>query len=178
VVELRLDGVTKRFGETTAVNTSGVIVYNPDRHVWTTAVSAERLAFAGTARVDVGGAGWRETVRVSRDGWRPVGGDPAYRVRLAHGGAERTVFASEPVRAEPRVAGRNVTVRPREGGFDVAVTRGDRTEVTPMPVPNGSVRLLGVRLIREDDRLFVERDGTRVRVATAEAYRERRRAVP
>jgi len=166
------------FGETTAVNTSGVIVYNPDRHVWTTAVSAERLAFGGTARVDVGGAGWRETVRVRRDGWRPVGGDAAYRVRLAHGDAERTVFVSEPVRAEPRVAGRNVTVRPRAGGFDVVVTRGNRTEVTPMPAPNGSVRLLGVRLVREDDRLFVERDDSRVRVATAEAYRERQRALP
>jgi len=161
------------FGETTAVNTSGVVVRNPDRHLWTTAVSEGRLAFQGDARVELGGPGWRETVRVSRTGWRAVGGNATYRIALEHDGERMPVFLADPAHAEATVDGRNVTVAAVSDGFEVRVHRGNETASATLPAENGSVELLGLRLVHEADALYAERDGTRVRVAEPETYRGR-----
>lgn len=108
-------------GEPTQLNTSGVIVRNTDRHIWSTAVSTGRLASTGAATVRIGGVGWADSVRVDRTGWRTVGGESTYRVSLRHGNTSRTVFASGPAAAEPVVAGHRVSVTATTDGFELGV---------------------------------------------------------
>lgn len=158
------------FGQSTAVNTSGVIVRNPDRHIWTTALTKGRLAQDGAGQVRVGGTGWREDVNVRRAGWRAVGGDPTYRIDLTHGNETRTAFVSEPSEAEATIDGRNVTLAAVEGGFDLRVTRGNETTSAPLPATNESVVVGGITFEREERRLYAERGETRVRIANAERY--------
>ena len=74
------------FGRSTTVRTSGVIVKNADRHIWTTAVSRGNLAHWEYRAIDVGGTGWRETVWAQRTGWVAVDGGATYRVDLIHDG--------------------------------------------------------------------------------------------
>ncbi|WP_096391273.1 rhomboid family intramembrane serine protease [Halopenitus persicus] len=164
------------FEGATNVTTSGVIVKNEERDVWITAVSRGNLAYWGSREVAVGGAGWRETVTAHRTGWRAVGAGVSYRVDLEHDGERRTVHVSDPATAEPTIAGRNVTVAAREGVFEITVTHGNDTETAPLPADNESVNLSGLRIVREDRRIYAETDGTRVRVLEAERYEGRERA--
>ncbi|MFC6755013.1 rhomboid family protein, partial [Halorubrum tibetense] len=161
------------FGRTTSVRTSGVIVSNPDREIWTTAVSRGNLAFWGYRAVDVGGTGWRETVWVQRTGWVASGGGPTYRVDGAYDGDRSTLFVGDPADAEPRLDGRNVTVAAVEGGFELRVTHDGATETAPFPSAEGAVTLQGIDFVREDRRLYAERGDSRVRVATQERYEGR-----
>ena len=108
-------------GEPTQLNTSGVIVRNTDRHIWSTAVSTGRLASAGSANVRIGGVGWADTVRVDRTGWQTVGGTSTYRISLNHGNTSRTAFASGPAAAEPVVAGHRVSINATTAGFELGV---------------------------------------------------------
>ena len=159
------------FGETTAVNTSGVIVRSEERGIWTTAVSRGRLAFAGRTAVRVGGVGWRDAVVVERSGWTVTGGDTAYRVNATHDGETRVLYRSPPATASPVIAGRNVSVVADDGAFVVGVTRANETVRAPMPAVNESVTLDGVELRRTDRGLVAWFEETRVRVATPETYR-------
>ncbi|MFC6786120.1 rhomboid family intramembrane serine protease [Halobaculum halobium] len=172
------------FGETTSVTTSGVVVRNPDRGVWTTAVSKGRLAFSGRQRVVVGGVGWREVVTVTRRGWTTVGGDgPAYRVTLAHGNETTLAFRSNASTAEPQIGGRNVSVAPTDAGFELLVEDGNRSVRAPIPGENETVAAGGLTFVRDGRAVFAlagEVTGnvsagnatapTRVRVATRERY--------
>jgi hypothetical protein len=160
------------FGETTAVNTSGVIVQSRERGIWTTAVSKGRLAFAGRTVVRVGGVGWRDAVAVERTGWTVTGGGVAYRVNVTHDGETRTVYRSPPANASPVVGGRNVSIEPRATEFVVAVTRGNETARAPIPAANESVTLDGVELRRTEKgtALVARFEGTRVQVAKPETY--------
>lgn len=161
------------FGRSTSVNTSGVIVKNADREIWTTAVSRGNLAFWGYRAVDVGGAGWRETVWVQRVGWVAANGGPTYRIDAVRNETRSTLFASEPARAEPRIDGRNVTVAAVEGGFELRVAHEGETERAALPAANETVTLRGVAFVREEDVVFAERGETRVRIATRERYEGR-----
>ncbi|WP_200531762.1 rhomboid family intramembrane serine protease [Halorubrum sp. LN27] len=162
------------FGRSTSVNTSGVIVANADREIWTTAVSKGNLAFWGYRAVDVGGTGWRETVWVQRTGWVAANGGATYRVDAVRNETRSTLFTSEPARAEPRIDGRNVTVAAVEGGFELRVDGEGETESAALPAANESVTLRGVTFVREDDAVFAERGETRVRIAAREEYEGRR----
>ncbi|GAA0209443.1 rhomboid family intramembrane serine protease [Halobaculum roseum] len=175
------------FGETTGVTTSGVVVRNPDRGVWTTAVSKGRLAFSGRQRVVLGGVGWREVVTVTRRGWTTVGGDaPAYRVTLAHDNETTLAFLSNASTAEPRIEGRNVSVVPTDSGFELLVEGGNRSVAAPVPDENETVTANGLSFVRDGRAVFAlagEVTGnasagnttapTRVRVATREEYNGR-----
>ncbi len=174
-VENQLVGVVdvEAFGRSTSVNTSGVIVKNADREIWTTAVSRGNLAFWGYRAVDVGGAGGRETVWVQRVGWVAANGGPTYRIDALRNETRSTLFTSEPARAEPRIDGRNVTVAAVEGGFELRVAHGNETERAALPVENETVTLRGVAFVREGDAVFAERGETRVRIATRERYEGR-----
>ncbi|RLM51834.1 rhomboid family intramembrane serine protease [Halorubrum sp. Atlit-28R] len=175
-VENRLVGVVdvEAFGRSTSVNTSGVIVTNPDREIWTTAVSKGNLAFWGYRAVDVGGTGWRETVWVQRVGWVAANGGPTYRVDAVRNETRRTLFTSEPARAEPRIDGRTVVVAAARGSFELTVIGGSGNNVTaPLPAANESVTVRGITLVREGDVLFAERGETRVRIAQRERYEGR-----
>jgi len=162
------------FGRSTSVNTSGVIVANADREIWTTAVSKGNLAFWGYRAIDVGGTGWRETVWVQRTGWVATNGGPAYRVDAVRDETRSTLFTSDPARAEPRIDGRTVTVAPVDGGFELRVDGGGERDVARFPTANESVTLRGVTFIRQGDAVFAVRGETRVRIAERERYEGRR----
>ncbi|WP_348608475.1 rhomboid family intramembrane serine protease [Halobaculum rarum] len=172
------------FGETTGVTTSGVVVRNPGRGVWTTAVSKGRLAFAGRQRVVLGGVGWREEITVTRRGWTTAGGDgPAYRVTLTHDDETTLAFRSNASTAEPQIAGRNVSVVPTESGFELLVRGGNESARTSLPGENETTTANGLTFVRDGRAVFAlagEVTGnasagnatapTRVRVATRERY--------
>ena len=160
-------------GRSTSVNTSGVIVSDPDREIWTTAVSTGNLAFWGYRAVDVGGTGWRETVWVQRLGWVAANGGPTYRVDAVRNETRRNLFTSEPARAEPRIDGRNVTVAATADGFDLRVAGPDGNATASIPPANESVTLRGVEFVREGEVVFAERGETRVRIAQRERYEGR-----
>ena len=158
------------FGESTQVNTSGVIVRNEDRNIWITAVSKGKLASSGRARVVVGGVGWRHELLVTRGGWQAVDGGTAYRVRLTHDGRTRTAYTSGPARADLRLAGNNVSVVPENGTFVLSLTGQNRTLSAPIPQQNSSVTLGNVTFIRENAKVVASYDGTRVTVLRKERY--------
>jgi len=170
------------FGETTTVKTSGVIVVSEDRHIWTQQISKGRLAFSGRASVTVGGIGWRERVGAIRRGWSAVGGGTAYMVWLdPPDDRPRLAFVSDPVTAEPLIAGRNVSVVPAKGSFYLAVTRNNST-LGRVPIASlnatDSVRNTteavsagGVQFLRVGDRIYAIDNETVVRVAKKESYK-------
>jgi membrane associated rhomboid family serine protease len=160
------------FGETTAVNTSGVIVRSTERGIWTTAVPKGRLAFDGRVAVRVGGVGWRETVYAQRDGWKVLGAGTAYRVGLGDDDSRQMVYTSDPVTARPTLAGRNVTVVPAREAYRLRVTRGNGTvnETATLPAKNESVTVDGLQFDRNVSRVTVSYNGTRLRLLTQETY--------
>ena len=150
-------------GESTRLNTSGVIVRNTDRHIWSTAVTTAELAADGDTAVRLGGLTWQETVTASRTGWQAVGGDTTYRVTLTHDNRTRPLYNTGTVKAEPVVAGQQVAIDATDDGFRVGV--GDN--LGDLPPPNGSVQLGRLALRRTDGRLLAvnNRTQTAVRVA-------------
>ncbi|PSP54768.1 rhomboid-like intramembrane serine protease [Halobacteriales archaeon QS_1_67_19] len=161
------------FGESTNVTTSGVIVVNGDREIWTQSVSKGRLAFSGRARVRVGGVGWSDTVRVVRRGWSLQNGPTAYQVWLNGPESDEWVhtFASEPATAGPTIANKSVAVAPVDGQFRLEVRRDNETLAgAPLPEAGENATLAGVRFEREGRKLFAAVDGTRVQVAVRESY--------
>ncbi|WP_251343448.1 rhomboid family intramembrane serine protease [Haloplanus halophilus] len=158
------------FGETTRVNTSGVIVRNRDRGIWMTAVSKGRLDFTGTTRVRLGGVGWRDSVRVQRTGWNAIGGGTVYRVRLSHDGRNVTAYTSPSVRADPVIAGRNVSVEATRTGFRLNVSLGNRSATGPMPAVNETASIGGLEFANAEGRVYAINGATRVRVARRETY--------
>ena len=161
----------RRFGRFAGgATTSGVMVVDSDRGVWTTAVTEDALAAGGTARVRLGGLGWDRRVFAVRDGWRVAGGNATYRVslHLDDGGVERA-FASGPARAEPVVGGRQVTVdRGRERARLLVSRNGTVLGGAEVPGYGESVAVAGLEVRRVDERLVAVRDGTRVTVAWRE----------
>ncbi|MCL9817251.1 rhomboid family intramembrane serine protease [Natronocalculus amylovorans] len=160
------------FGESTQVNTSGVIVRNTDRHIWTTATTRGRLAFDGRAAIRVGGVGWQETVIAEREGWRAANSGTAYRVSLRYAGEERTQFVSDPVTAEPTIAGQNITVGVVEDVFVVATDVDGDVATEEIPAENETAALAGLQIENVENVLFAvdEETETRVRVAEKERY--------
>ncbi|PSQ44188.1 rhomboid family intramembrane serine protease [Halobacteriales archaeon SW_7_68_16] len=178
----RLLSVAERFGiETDDIRTSGVIVTSQRRAIWRSQVSQDRLAFSGTASIGLGGLGWRETVVAQRRGWSAAGNGTAYAVSLRRAGDEfRRVFASDPVRAEPRIDDRTVSVRPPTPngsmGFRLAVERSNETlGVVAIPGASETATAGGLRLEgrRRGDGIavYASRNGTVVRVVSEETYR-------
>ena len=160
------------FGETTEVQASGVIVESDDRHVWTTAIQASELAFDGRSVVKLGGLGWSETVAANRNGWKTVGGGHAYKVYLNGPGEGRQLaYRSTPATAEPVIAGKNVSLAPREDGFGIVVSRSNETlGRTLLPDRGNSTRTANLIFSREGKRLYAIAGQTRVRVASHEDY--------
>ena len=150
-------------GESTQLNTSGVIVRNTDRHIWSTAVTPSELADSGSERVRLGGLTWQDTVTADRTGWQAVGGDTTYRVTLSHDNQTRPLYSSEAVDAEPVVAGQRVSLNATNTGFTVGVDNA----VAALPVQNESTTLGRLTLRRQDNRLVAvnNRTQTAVRVA-------------
>ena len=147
---------------------SGVIVVSERRNIWWQEVSKSRLAAERTERVRLGGPTWTADVVAVRNGWKVAGGPPAYHVRLGPATAEEypVVYRSDVSRAEPRIAGRNLSVAPANGSFDVVVTRNNETlGRAGIPPPDNSTAVGGLTVSREGRNLYAERNGTRVRFA-------------
>jgi hypothetical protein len=149
------------------VQSSGVVVFSEQRRVWIQQVSKGRLAHSGHATVRVGGLGWREAVYADREGWSLVGNGSTYTVTLRpSGGQPRLAYAADAVRAEPVVAGRNVSIRPSETGFELLVSRDSETLGTaPVPLASNQTTVGGLTFNRTGRQLFAVRNDTRVRVA-------------
>jgi membrane associated rhomboid family serine protease len=159
------------FGESTAVNSSGVIVTSDRRQLWSTQVSKTKLQSVGRTRVILGGLGWRESVVVDRRGWIAVGNASVYHVWLKAGGRDAVrSFTAPPSTAEPTIAGRNVTVAGTDDGtFTLTVRRENRTlGTTAVPGENETTTTAGLRFRRQDDRILATHDGTRVPVFRSE----------
>lgn len=160
-------------GETTGVTTSGVIVVNEEREIWSREVSKGQLGFSGRAAVRVGGVGWSEVVRVQRAGWSVLDGVTAYQVWLrGPDDANWTqTYASDPAVAGPTLANSTVAVVPQDGDFLVHLRRNNSTVgQAQMPESGGNVTVDDVRFERRDGDLFAAYDETRIRVASAESY--------
>lgn len=157
---------------TTNVTTSGVIVVNGDRHIWTREVSKGALAFFGYASVTVGGPTWEHTVEIQRDGWVPTGAGAVYQVWVqTTDGDWRHAYASDPQTGDPIIANRSVAIAADDGSFDVVVTRADTVlDRAPIPPQNQSVRVGGLQLIHDGAALIAVHNGTRVVVASEESY--------
>ncbi|GKZ12368.1 hypothetical protein HAL_02490 [Haladaptatus sp. T7] len=161
-------------GETTQVNTSGVIVVNPDREIWSREVSKGQLAYSGGATVRVGGVGWSKAVRIKRTGWSATGGGTAYQVWLRPAdGQWKRAFSSGPATASPVLAGNNVSIVAQKGRFALRLSRNNTTVGTaPMPTRNATVTVDGIRFTREKRRIMASINDTRVQVAAKEQYRK------
>jgi membrane associated rhomboid family serine protease len=158
-------------GETTAVEASGVIVESERRHIWTAAISADRLAFTGRETVRLGGLGWAATVAANRNGWRVVGGERVYNVYLdGPSDGRQLTYLSEPATAALTIRGKNISIAPQRDGFAIVVSRhNDTLGRAPLP-DNGTVRAANLTFSRDGKRLFVSVGETRVRVAKQEDY--------
>lgn len=160
----------------TTVPTSGVIVVNEDRHIWTTAVSKQYLASEGNGSVTVGGVGWREAIDVERTGWVATGNDTAYAVDLSHDGETVRAYESPPGYATPVIANHSVAVVPADERFRLQVY-DDTGPVGESAIPEvGSATTVGpltLRTERVDDRVTVvaTAEGTQVPIAHRETYR-------
>jgi hypothetical protein len=166
----RLGGYQSAITEFCAKRCDRVIVRSEERGIWTTAVTRGRLAFDGQVAVRLGGVGWRETVYAQRDGWNVLGNGTAYRVALGDRESGRVVYTSDPVTAAPTLAERNVTVVPTENGYFLRVDRGNTSLSRRVPAKNESVTLDGLTFTRNDSRVFVSYDGTRLQLLAKETY--------
>jgi hypothetical protein len=166
-----VDGVNLP-GIETSVPASGVVVASERRNIWWTAYDKRELAFAGERVVRVGGLGWRDAVVVNRTGWRSVGGATAYRIQLRKAGEEpRLAYLSGEARAEPRIRGMNVSVRPTPDEFYLVVSRGNVTlDYVPVPAVNETTSASGLTFERVENRVYAVDNETRVRIAKRETY--------
>ena len=152
------------------VEASGVIVSSTERHIWFQKVSKNQLAFTGEETIYLGGPGWREAVHVEREGWSAVGNDTAYMVWLSADDEDRQLaHTSEPVTADVRIDGQNVTVVPAADGFSLEVA-GEEITTVDLPGENESVEAGGLTLERTDDAIYASSNGTYVQVASKETY--------
>ncbi|PSP48697.1 rhomboid family intramembrane serine protease [Halobacteriales archaeon QH_7_69_31] len=156
-----------RNGSTDGVPASGVVVVSEERNVWWEVVSSGRLAARGNVTVRLGGVTWSEHVHASRRGWQLAGGPAVYHVRLAPAGSPGTVaYRSDNATVGPRIDGRNVTIDPAGERFAAVVTRDNETlGRTPLPAAGNRTAAGGLTFHRDGRDLYVERDGTRVRIA-------------
>lgn len=154
-------------GSVDEVEASGVIVSSQRRNIWQVTHTEGDLAFRNFARVLVGGPGWREEILVTRTGWKVVGDETTYWVRLHTSAERRTVFTSGPATAEVLIANRTISMRTTEEDFQILVGMDNRTVGrAALPEPGGNVTAGGIRFERTGDRLIANYNGTRVQVAS------------
>jgi membrane associated rhomboid family serine protease len=160
-------------GEDITVRSSGVVAYSERRRVWIEAVPKSRLTFAGEATVRVGGVGWHRAVFARRIGWSVVGNGSTYKVYLRPESEERRLaYVADPVRAEPVIDDRSLTVEPADRRFDLVVTRNDSTlGRAKMPPVGNRTAVGGLTLDRTGGELYAVRNDTRVRVAKKQVPR-------
>lgn len=160
--------------ETLVGSGSGVIIESEQRHIWTVAVSQQRLAATGQARVDVGGAGWRETIEIEREGMRVTGNGTVYTVTLDHDEESVLAYRSESRTADARIGNHTMTINTTtDGSFVVQVDhQGTTIDTVPLPEPGETISV-GELTLRGDEtndrtRVLAEQDGSSIQIAISE----------
>ncbi|AGN02907.1 Rhomboid family protein [Salinarchaeum sp. Harcht-Bsk1] len=161
----------------TAVPTSGVIVVNEERHIWTTALSKQYLASEGDGSVTVGGVGWRETVHADRIGWTVTGNDTAYAIDLSHGNESIRAYSSPEQRAQPVIENHTVGLVPARDRFELRVYQNNSTVGrSPIPAIGNDTQVGPITFSTGQSNdlvtIFAIADGTRVQIAQRETYRQ------
>jgi hypothetical protein len=159
------------FGETTAVNASGVIVSHPRYGIWTTAVSKGELALRGQKQVPIGGVQWRTEIQAERDGWTVTGNGTVYRIRLRTPTEQRIVFQSPPQTAGPVINGRHITAIPTVDGYDIVVRGNVGVTRRMIPAQNQTKTIGGIQFSRTNNSIIAKYNQTTVEVLTRETYR-------
>ncbi len=154
------------FGETTNVTTSGVIVVNEDREIWSREVSKAALETNGNGTVRVGGLTWSETITAHREGW-VVGNETAYRIELAEDGERVPAYTSDPASVRGTIDDRSVSIVPESQAFYISLGGGDRA---PIPDPGESTTIGDIEFVRNDTALIAAEGDTRVVIAERETY--------
>jgi len=115
---------------------------------------------------------WRDSVWAIRRGWSAQGGSTTYKVWLQQPESQaRLAFTAEPATAEPVLDGKNLSVAPVEGGFQVVVSRNNATLArADMPSAGGNVTVAGITFEREGRHVYAVLNETRVKVFTKEQY--------
>lgn len=152
---------------------NGLIVVSERREIWSVAVSKDDLARQGNATVPLGSLRWRETITVERSGWSATGNDSAYVVYIHHDGGRTRSFVSDPVTAEPQIAGSRFAIAPAGDQFEVRIRKnGSTVDSTAIPEPNGSTVVAGIQLSTERrdeiDHVIASQNGTSVAIAERE----------
>lgn len=155
-------------GNSTQINTSGVVITSDDRYVWQTVVHPAELKNRGRSSVLLGGLGWRERVYVNRTGWSLRGNENVYQVYLRRGGTDqRLAFSSEPATAEPTIAGKNISMYPAGDRFGFRVSRrGGQIGTARVPGNGTSVTTGGITFKRNESAVYAIANRTRVQIAT------------
>ncbi|WP_229770537.1 rhomboid family intramembrane serine protease [Halorhabdus sp. CBA1104] len=163
--------------QVTDVQTSGVVVYSDQRRLWHQVISESNLESRGSARVLVGGVGWRRPVYAYRSGWDALGGDTTYQVFLRPEGHEPTlVHTASPAVADVILDNRTVAIRSGTDGFEVVVRRGNQTlGVGGFPDSGANVTVGGITFARTEQNLYASADGTTLRIAKRRIPPTRRR---
>jgi membrane associated rhomboid family serine protease len=160
------------YNETSSFNASGVIVVSERRSIWYAAVRKGQLARSGNRTVRVGGLGWERSVHVNRTGWKVLGNRTAYKIFFRTGDEpKRLVYTTEAIEAEPTIDGRNVSIRPANGSFQIVVSHANVTlETGPVPENRNETTVADLRFNRTGRRLTVINDDTRIRIARWETH--------
>lgn len=157
--------------ELTEIETSGLIVYSEQRHVWSRERSPQQLATSGGTELTVGGVTWLKTVDVDRVGWRVAGNRTVHAVAVHHDNRSKRIPVVEQAQAGPRIDNRTIAVVIDDADrFAVEVqTPTGGVEQAMMPEVNESTTVgdLTLRVEPSEDRptAVVERGGTRVQIA-------------
>lgn len=160
------------FGLTTDVRTSGVIVASEERNTWRRTASKAELATHGVERFSVGGIGWSREVAAVRNGWVPLGSEPAYIVWLGVDGDYEPSYDSDARRARTVLENRTFTIRPDNGTFYVDVQYKGQVETVPVPDTGGVVTAHGVDMFRDGQDIVAVIGESGVPIATRETYEE------
>ena len=150
---------------------TGVIVTNENRHIWTQAVSAGCLQNNGKWTITVGGIGWRESVSVTRTGWRAAGGGSAFVVTATSPDEPQvSLFESEPASANTVVNGHQLSIAPANGSFVIEATATNETEIEALPdtvtvpSPSNEITLGTLNIVNNESVIWIEQNETRVPV--------------
>lgn len=147
--------------------TSGVIVAQPDRGVWTRVVAAERLANGGSVSTRLGGIGWDRQVFTLRRVWHTLGNESASQVWIhPKDGRLHRVYWSDPATAEASFGNYTIRILPEGIRFQVQVMRDNETIGSdPVPFQNNSVTFGDLEIHGKADKLVASHNGTRVPIA-------------
>lgn len=158
----------------TDVTTSGAILVNEGRHIWSREISPARLADRGSARILIGGVGWRESVTVERSGYAVVGNSSVYAVDVEHDDRSVRSFNSPPSMADPKLVNHTFEFGVTEDNFEMTVyNQTEPVDTVPIPEANESVTVGEITIEAVENRrtsIYVEHDETRFRVAATEVY--------